>query len=139
MIVGYTGIKADTTTLMKKVKTYKEKNSTEFTKILYSMLVIVKKARVAIEKNDPEAIGTLMNENQRLLEELGVSSPKLDRLISAARNAGAYGAKLSGAGGGDCMIAVASDEKRQDVEKAIEKAGGEVMKVKINAEGIRVE
>jgi len=65
------------------------------------------------------------------LEELGVSSPKLDRLINAARAAGAYGAKLSGAGGGDCMIALVSDDKKKNVEKAIEQARGEIIRVKL--------
>ena len=62
-----------------------------------------------------------MNENQKLLVDIGVSIERLNDMISYAISAGAYGAKLSGAGGGDCMIALVSDEKRKAVEKAIEK------------------
>ncbi|MBI4097430.1 MAG: mevalonate kinase, partial [Candidatus Levybacteria bacterium] len=51
----------------------------------------------------------------------------------------AYGAKLSGAGGGDCMIALSSDALRSKVEKAIEKSGGEIISVTTNAEGVRIE
>ena len=49
------------------------------------------------------------------------------------------GAKLSGAGGGDCMIALVTNDTRKFVESAIEKAGGQIMHVKPNAKGVRVE
>ena len=83
--------------------------------------------------------GELMNENQKYLRELGVSIEKLDNMINGALSAGAYGAKLSGAGGGDCMIAVASEEKRQAIENSIREVGGEVINIKTNAEGVRIE
>ena len=80
-----------------------------------------------------------MDINQGYLESLGVSSNKLAAMIYAARDAGAYGAKLSGAGGGDCIIALASDAKRKAVEKAIAEAGGEALSVKTNASGVTIE
>ena len=64
-----------------------------------------------------------MNENQRLLEKLNVSSPTLEALIQAARGAGAAGAKLSGGGRGGNMIALAESENIAMVEKAICNAG----------------
>ncbi len=85
------------------------------------------------------SLGDLMNENQRLLEILGVNIPKLDAMIAAARGAGAYGAKLSGAGGGDCMIALVDEDKRSEVSDAITQAGGHVIDVDVGVEGVRVE
>jgi mevalonate kinase len=73
-----------------------------------------------------------MNQNHKLLQELGVSTEKLNRMCLAANDSGAFGAKLSGAGGGDCMIALAPDNKRKDVESAIIEAGGEILNVKCN-------
>ena len=84
---------------------------------------------------DWERVGKLMDFNQEYLRDLGVSSEKLEALISAAKAAGAWGAKLSGAGGGDCMIAVGPP----GVKEAIRNAGGEVVDVTVNAEGVRVE
>jgi mevalonate kinase len=69
----------------------------------------------------------------------GVETDTLAAMNHAAVNAGAFGAKLSGAGGGDCMIALAPNAKKKIVEKAISDAGGEVIFVKTNAEGVRVE
>ena len=75
-----------------------------------------------------------MNGNQNLLRKLGVSSDKLEEMVAASLRAGALGAKLSGAGGGDCMIAVVDDKKKVMVEKAISAVG-----VKLGAEGVRME
>ena len=67
---------------------------------------LVQQARVAIETGDLAQLGTVMDENQAVLEQLGVSSAPLQRLIAAARGAGALGAKLSGGGRGGNVIAL---------------------------------
>ena len=90
-------------------------------------------------QKDFPALGELMNINQGYLEALGVGSKKLSEMIYAAREAGAYGAKLSGAGVGDCMIALHSTVNKLAIEKAINKAGGQVIDVRANAEGVRRE
>ncbi len=92
-----------------------------------------------IIENDWERVGKLMDFNQEYLRDLGVSSEKLETLISAAKGAGAWGAKLSGAGGGDCMIALAHPKKRASVEAAITGAGGKVIHILPHAHGVRKE
>lgn len=139
LIVGYTGVKADTATIVKEVKTRFENKQEELTKIYDGIEKIVEQARTAFKENDYKKIGELMNQNQTYLEQLGVSTNKLSSMINASRNAGAYGAKLSGAGGGDCMIALAPENKRTQVETAITNAGGKVLKVEVNAKGAMVE
>jgi mevalonate kinase len=57
----------------------------------------------------PDALGALLTENHRLLRGIGVSSPLLDALVGAALSAGAYGAKLAGAGGGGVALALVAD------------------------------
>lgn len=136
LIVGYSGIKADTATIVKEVKARFEKQPKLLKNIYDGIELIVKDAKSAIKNHDLETLGKLMNLNQGYLETLGVSSPKLSAMIYAAREAGAYGAKLSGAGIGDCMIALAPDDKRKAVEKAIENAGGTILNVEVNAKGV---
>lgn len=136
LIVGYSGVKADTATIVKEVKQRFE-NYPQLLKNIYDGIeIIIEEAKIALQKNDLEKAGQLMNLNQGYLETLGVSSEKLSAMIYAARSAGAYGAKLSGAGGGDCMIALAPENKRRAVEKAIEKAGGQILKVEANTAGV---
>jgi len=64
-----------------------------------------------------------MDENQRLLETLSVSSQSLEKLINAARSAGASGAKLSGGGRGGNMIALATSHTAEAIEWALRDAG----------------
>ena len=139
LIIGYSGIKADTVTLInevsKKIKEYPKIIDNIFTHV--QQLVIL--ARKKLLNKDFRALGELINFNQGYLASLGVSSGKLEAMIHAARNAGAYGAKLSGAGGGDCMICLAPPEKTKAVKKAIESTGGQVINVKTGVEGVRIE
>lgn len=139
LIVGYTGVKFDTPTLVKQVNAQAKKYPKLYKMIFNQISDLVDQAKVALRKNDLEKVGELMNLNQGLLDTLGVNSNILSKLIYAARDAGAYGAKLSGAGGGDCMIALAPENKRRAVEKAIEAAGGQIIKVEVNTEGVKVE
>ena len=69
----------------------------------------------AIQDNDLKQLGELMNFNQGLLNTLQVSTPELERMIHVARDAGAFGAKLTGGGGGGAMIAV-SDNPDEIIE-----------------------
>lgn len=126
LVVGYSGIKADTVSLVRQVAKLKQKH------LIFSKIgQLVNEAKKYLIAHDWESLGKAMDQNQIYLEKLGVSSPKLNRLIKAARAAGVYGAKLSGAGGGDCMIALVDKSKKQAVEKAIELNGGKVIRVKL--------
>ena len=59
--------------------------------------------------DQPRELGALLTENHRLLHLLGVSTPDLDDLVALALDAGAHGAKLSGAGGGGVVMALTTD------------------------------
>jgi len=136
LVIGYSGVKADTSTLIKKVAGKIKRNPLEINKIFNEIEKIVNLAGIEIEKRNWPKVEELMNLNQNLLKKLGVSTKELDNLIEAALKAGAYGAKLSGAGGGDCMIALADKRKQGQVKKAIEWAGGKVVEAKISTQGV---
>lgn len=139
LIIGYTGVKADTPTLVRQVGQFKGKYPEKVGRIFSAIGKLVNQGREAIVAKDWERLGKLMDFDQEYLRDLGVSTEKLEALISAAKKAGSYGAKLSGAGGGDCMIALVTSEKRQVISRAIQEAGGEVINVLPNAEGVKVE
>jgi mevalonate kinase len=80
-------------------------------------------ARRVIEGGQPDKLGELMNRNHVLLQDLTVSSPELDRLVDAARHAGASGAKLSGGGRGGNMISLVEEKNSQTVATALMAAG----------------
>jgi len=88
---------------------------------------------------NPKELGVLMNRNHALLDALGVGHPVLSQLVLAVRGAGAYGAKLSGAGGGGCMWALCSKGSRNRVISAIEHCDSRPITTSIDTEGARRE
>ncbi len=84
------------------------------------------------EHLDNERFGELLNLHQvNLREAKKISTPKIDRMITAALNAGALGAKINGSGGGGCMFAYAPNNP-EAVKEAIESEGGEAFIITIN-------
>ncbi|WP_407356876.1 mevalonate kinase [Methanolobus sp. WCC5] len=96
-------------------------------------------AEELVSKNDYVTIGKLMNVNQGLLDAIGVGSAELSDLVYAARNSGAISAKITGAGGGGCIVVIAEDKDTMRIVKAIEDAGGEAIITKNTEEGVRLE
>ncbi len=84
---------------------------------------IAVEARKAIARGAIEELAGLMDRNHALLQQMGVSSPQLDRLVGAAHEGGALGAKLSGAGWGGNMIALVTEETQSRVELMLRLAG----------------
>lgn len=139
LVIGYTGVKADTTTLVKQVIHLREKDPALVNSVFNAIGAVVGQSRTALEKGDFKLLGKLADINHSLLVSLGVSSQELENLILAARKKGVYGAKLSGAGGGDCMISFVPYNNKKEVESSINKAGGEVLNVKTGAQGVRID
>ncbi|WP_297062570.1 mevalonate kinase [Thermococcus sp.] len=143
IVVGYTGSSGSTKELVAMVRRTYEEIPEIVEPILVSMGKVVEKAReVLLSDLDDETrfktLGKLMNVNHGLLDALGVSTKKLSELVYAARTAGALGAKITGAGGGGCMYALAP-EKQGEVATAITIAGGTPMITEISREGLRIE
>lgn len=92
---------------------------------------VVERGAAAVEAGDLPALGRAFDQNQRLLEALGVSAPEVEALVAAARAAGAYGAKLTGGGGGGAVIAVAAEPER--IAAALRAAGAQTMVARIGA------
>jgi mevalonate kinase len=78
----------------------------------------------ALKQGDLKMIGELMDLNHSLLTAIGVSNAVLDRFIHVSKQSGALGAKITGAGGGGCILALSTLDKREDIAKAIHEAGG---------------
>ncbi len=121
LVLGNTGVHSPTGKLVAKIKEF-YKRSSYARDIINEVGVLVERGHEALKTEDLVEVGRLMDQNQRLLSCLGVSHPKLDILIDAARKH-SYGAKLTGVGGGGIMMAL-TDEP-EETTKAIEEAGGQ--------------
>lgn len=123
LIIGDTGIASPTRLAVGAVREAWQNRPLAMEALFTQVGNITRSARLAIESGDVAAIGPLMNDNQRLLEQMGVSSPELERLIHAARGAGADGAKLSGGGRGGNMIAITPQELVRHVSETLVRTG----------------
>jgi mevalonate kinase len=93
----------------------------------------------ALEHNDLPTLGHLFNLHQLIQDKIGTAAPENEQLIEAAIGAGAYGAKISGAGGGGIIIALVEPEKQAAVAAAIDAAGGRSLITTTGTQGVRVE
>jgi len=88
---------------------------------------------------NPKELGQCMDINHALLEALGVGHPVSSKLVLAARASGAYGAKITGAGGGGCIIALCPRRAKSRVAGAIEACEGKAIITTIDTDGARKE
>lgn len=124
LVVGDSGEPSSTREMVAGVARQRERDPARFDKTLEAIASLVRNARLAIEAGDLYGLGQLMNLNHALLNSLMVSTSTLEEMCAAARDAGAEGAKLTGAGGGGCMFAlVKDDDVAARVVRAIEDTG----------------
>jgi mevalonate kinase len=132
IIIGNTGIVADTKEMVAGVVARKKKNPGEYNLLFKQAEDLAFATREALEEFDLRKVGKSMNENHRLLQEIEVSCKELDYLVNLAREQGAFGAKLTGGGGGGCMVALTPGKELQEaVAAALEKEGFKVLRTKI--------
>ncbi|MCU0509050.1 MAG: mevalonate kinase [Anaerolineae bacterium] len=123
LAIGDTGIASPTKVAVGDVRAGWQRETARYEALFDAVAEIVESARQAIAAGRVGELGPLMNQNHGLLREMGVSSPELDRLVEAARAAGAGGAKLSGGGRGGNMIALVTRETAATVANALSAAG----------------
>ncbi len=137
IVVGYVEREARTKDLIIKVRKLRERHPELVDNIIRTIGMLVEDAEKALVGNDLTLLGELMNVNQGLLDALGVSNKRLSDLIYAARAAGALGSKITGAGGGGCIIALAPNNQ-EAVEVAMKLSGGLTMRTSLGGPGALV-
>lgn len=135
IVVGNTNVPRNTKEIVEGVKKIIEDPKVAFN--LFTIGSIVRRARDALLRGEINEVGHLMDRNQQFLRNMGVSSMELEQLINIAKEKGAKGAKLTGAGGGGCIIALS--DKPENIQKALTQCGAEAFIVKTSQQGVRFE
>ena len=139
LVVASTGIKHSTSDLVAGVKRFKDKNRILFESLSKQASDICLQACTAIESGKYDKIGELMNENQLILQQIGISHHKAREIIDICSKAGAIGAKITGAGGGGAVIALAaSKQESTKIASHIKAAGYQSFEVEIDYNGLYV-
>jgi mevalonate kinase len=123
LVIADSGIKSLTGEVVHEVRGRLEAHPERYQSIMERIGELSLAARAAIETGDPAKLGLLLTNNHYQLQALGVSSLKLDLLVKIALEAGALGAKLSGAGCGGNIIALVEAMKADQVTAALRSAG----------------
>ena len=132
IVIGNTRVVANTKEMVAGVAERKKENPKEYNLLFNRAEMLALAARKALEDFDLREVGRLMNENHSLLQEIGVSCEELDYLTNLTREQGAFGAKLTGGGGGGCVVSLTPGKELQEsVAQAMEKKGFEVLRAKI--------
>lgn len=132
LVIADSGIKRSTGTMVRRVGELASKYPDIFSRLRSTVRMIVRQAAEAIIEGDIDKLGDMFNLNHGLLSAVGVSDSRLEKLIYAARRAGALGSKITGAGGGGCIIALARPGESDRIASSLVDAGAEaIYKVRI--------
>ncbi len=139
LIVGNTKVARNTKKLVRGVADLKNQHSIIIDNLLKTMGEIAEEAEVCIENRDLEKLGEILDINQGILDSIGVGHGELSNYIWLARKAGALGAKLTGAGGGGCMIALAKDTKSlQEIVSKLKSENLNIIATEISQLGVKI-
>lgn len=120
LVIAHSGESSSTKEIVDFVRRQHDKEPGRIGEIFDGIEALVRNAELAVEAGDLKGLGQLMDMNQALLSALMLSTENLETLCRVARSHGALGAKLTGAGGGGCMIALApSRDAATEIEAAL--------------------
>ena len=132
IVLGNTGITADTKLVVADVKERKQKEPEKYSRIFETATQLVEDARKQLEAFDLQRLGISMNKNHELLQLIGVSCNELDSLVELARSNGALGAKMTGTGRGGYIVALTPGLDLQErVAMEIERKGFQALRTTI--------
>ena len=134
LVIGISGRESLTARMVSEVAAARSRRPEAFERIFDQIESFTMNAVSAVTSGDMEALGTAMNLCHGLLNGLQVSSPEIERMVHAARKAGALGAKVTGGGGGGSMIALAPD-CQDEVRDALDRLGYETFSLSVDEGG----
>lgn len=123
LVIGDTGVSTSTAVVVGDVRKSYEAEPGLFQNYFFACGQIAHTAYQQITRGRNTSLGPLMDDHHKILVKMGVSCPELDMLVTAAKDAGALGAKLSGGGRGGNMIALVEPDRAEAVAAALQAAG----------------
>ena len=137
-IVCFSGSGQSTSKMIRKFAHTKYSIPSTFKALVDSSSKLAETATSALATGDIKLLASIMNFNHTVLSSLGVSSKKLNELVEFTLKAGCLGAKMTGGGGGGCVIALPRVGEAHNVLKKISKNTVEAWKVSIPMTGVSV-
>lgn len=138
LIVAYDRGRRRTAELISRVDGFRRSAPSHFSALLTANDVMVEKVNDLIKLGRPADIGAYFNFYQAILSNMNLSSPEIDSLVESSLSEGAFGAKLTGAGGQGSIIALAPAKKFKKIGKSLSGISERVIELTLPAPGVRV-
>ncbi|MBI5554179.1 MAG: mevalonate kinase [Candidatus Diapherotrites archaeon] len=123
-ILVNSGIHGSTKKAVARVRRRKQKNPALFRRLFKEYRRLASDALRALQNGDLSLLGTLMNQNQELLQQIGVSNSTLNKITLSALHEGALGAKITGAGlGGNVLVLASNFREQKKIQHALQRLG----------------
>jgi len=137
LILSYSGLKRSTKGQIGHVSKMKDRYPGMFESLAAGISELSLRASEMLRADDMKGLGTLLTVNHAALMSLGVSNDALDKMVDLLLSMGSYGAKLTGAGGGGSVLAVAPEGKEKSIVTGLSARGFETFRATIPAEGVK--
>ncbi|MCV0372257.1 MAG: mevalonate kinase [Nitrosarchaeum sp.] len=135
LVIANSNIEHSTDTVVASVKQFKNKNEEIFAEMCKKESELINRAMRGLKQNDLETLGKCMHDNQEFLERIGISNQKLRDMVKVAENT-SFGAKITGAGGGGCIIALTDESNLERAMSELREKKYECFSVKIDFKGL---
>ncbi len=140
LMLFFTGTARDSWSILKEQETFTRRRHGSAVESLHRIKELAARMRRALEEDDLHKFGLLLHEGWENKKRISarISSPAIDRLYSLARESGAVGGKITGAGGGGFMLLYCDEENQGSVREAFAAEGIQEMKFAFDFAGSRV-
>ena len=135
LVIANSNIEHSTETMVSRVKEFENKNKEKFHELSNLESNLVNDVLKLIKENKIKEIGEKINQNQKFLEEIGISNEQLEAMIKIGQKT-SYGAKITGSGGGGCIFALTNESNLENTLKEFTNKKYECFATKIDFKGL---
>ena len=135
LVIANSNIEHSTESMVSGVKTFVIKNKEKFSKLLNQESKLVEDVLKLLKENNPEELGEKINQNQKYLEAIGISNNQLKKMTEIGQKT-AFGAKITGSGGGGCIFALANESNVEQSLKEFKDKNFECFSAEIDFKGL---
>ena len=135
LVIANSNIEHSTETMVSRVKEFENKNKEKFHELSNLESNLVNDVLKLIKENKIKGIGEKINQNQKFLEEIGISNEQLEAMIKIGQKT-SYGAKITGSGGGGCIFALTNESNLDETIKEFVNKEYECFATKIDFKGL---
>ena len=135
LVIINSNMEHSTQSMVSKVKEFENKNTEEFSRLSDLESKLVEDVLKLVKENKIQEIGQKMNQNQKYLENIGISNKELTKMIRIGQES-SFGAKITGSGGGGCIFALTNESNLQNILKKFKDNSYECFSAKIDFKGL---